>query len=147
MKRIIGIDPGLGGGIAVINPDGSATAMLMPPESDIAEYLSGFAANTYVYIENLPVGGMPGNFSGMAKLHRNYGFCLGVLSALNIRTVLVRPQLWQKGIPGVEGKKGVKRKRALKEQASRLFPHVKVTLKNADALLIAEYGRCDVDVE
>ena len=46
----------------------------------------------------------------------------------------------QKGIPGLQGVKGADRKRAMKEHASRLYPNSKITLKTADALLIADFG-------
>jgi hypothetical protein len=146
--RFIGIDPGMGGGIALIDGD-TIDAIKMPPESDIAGMLKALCIEDnkpvgIAYIEDIPKGfaGMV-NQSAMAKLHRNYGFCLGVLAALRIEHHLVRPQLWQKGIPGVQGKKGVERKRALKDHACRIFPNVKVTLKNCDALLIANWGRKD----
>jgi len=162
IKRVIGIDPGLSGGIAMLTDKGEVDAIKMPPESELAALLAALCIEEdnrigVVYIEDLPkgMGGTKVNFSGMAKLHRNNGFCLGVLSALKIRTVLVRPQEWQKGIPGltyniiVEGEKKVKRKtgmdrkRALKEHACRLFPEFKCTLSNSDALLIADWGKRD----
>ncbi len=160
IKRIIGIDPGLSGGIAMLTDTGEVDAIKMPAESELAALLGALCIEGddrigVVYIEDLPkgMGGTNINFSGMAKLHRNNGFCLGVLSALKIRTVLVRPQEWQKGIPGltynviVKGKKkakaksGMDRKRALKEHACRLFPEFKVTLTKCDALLIADWGK------
>ena len=164
MKRVIGIDPGKSGGIAVIDPY-EVEVFKMPTEGDIADLFcmvtstsinegSGgpdclgphgeiqYVTSITAFIEDIPkgYGGMV-NQSTMATLHRNFGFLLGVLSTIEVRTVLVKPQKWQKGIPGLEGKKGPDRKRALKDQAARLFPDVKVTLANCDALLIAEWGR------
>jgi hypothetical protein len=145
MRRIVAIDPGVGGGIAVLD-DNAVTAVKMPAESDLAPMLADLATLSDIpleaYIEDVPKG-IAGkvNQSAMAKLHRNFGFCLGVMSALKIRHHLVRPQKWQQGIPGLMGKKEAHRKRALKDHACRLFPDIKVTLKTADALLIAEWGK------
>jgi len=168
MHRYIGIDPGKTGGIAVID-ETQVKAFKMPEESDILpllnEYTADMGMNFFgsieklqieVYIEDLPKGisSEHANFSGMAKLHRHYGFLMGLLTALKVRHHLVRPQVWQKGIPdlnenviGDDGKKKSKKKkgqdlkRALKNHACRLFPETKCTLSNSDALLIAEYGR------
>jgi hypothetical protein len=60
---------------------------------------------------------------------------------MNVRTVLVRPQTWQKGLSGMASLKGSDRKRALRDEAARRFPQVKATLDNCDALLLAEHGQ------
>ena len=68
---------------------------------------------------------------------------LGILSTLNIKTVLVTPQKWMKywkdkfkiKLP----KDKQERKRKLKELAAQ-YTDKKVTLYNSDAILIAVYG-------
>ena len=80
--------------------------------------------------------------SSIAVLFRNFGFSLGVLSAFNIETRLVRPQEWQKGL-SLGTSKGMTRtewKNKLKAEAQRRFPKIKVTLKTADAILLLAYG-------
>ena len=65
------------------------------------------------------------------------------LLAAGIRCEQVTPVKWM-GEMGMRKKGGESRpqfKNRLKALAQRLFPNVKVTLKNADALLLAEYGR------
>lgn len=72
---------------------------------------------------------------------KNYGGWLAILYALKFETHLVKPQVWQKGIPGKGGKRGPELKRALKKYAEMRFPQYKITLANADALLIDDYAR------
>ncbi len=76
----------------------------------------------------------------MFKFGTSYGRALGSLEALQIRTVLVRPQVWQKTIGLGSTLKGPQRKRALRDVAKRLYPTHKVTLANCDALLILEHA-------
>src|SRR5690606_26138113 len=88
------------------------------------------------------VGGKGNTGSSMFAFGDGYGYMRGLITAYHIPLHLVRPQTWQKGIPGLAGNEKPQRKRALKEHAGRLFPSLKgVTLKTCDALLIAEWGR------
>lgn len=145
-QRIIGIDPGANGGIAVLFEDGRTWAMGMPGDSELIGVLRDLShADTPVqpvaFLELVGgyIGkGQPG--SAMFRFGESFGFVRGVLQTLRIPTELVRPQVWQRGLPGVKGSEGVKRKRLLKEHAARLFPDLKVTLATADALLIARWG-------
>lgn len=81
--------------------------------------------------------------SAMFKFGRNFGFLLGALQALRVRVELIRPQRWQKGL--ALGTASACRsptvwKNKLKAHAQRLYPHLKVTLKTADALLLLDYA-------
>lgn len=150
-KRIMCIDPGASGGIAIIYPDGVTTAIAMPDDGDLRDEIESFAANArtegetpVAYLEI--VGGfiagnkLPG--SAMFNFGSGYGYTRGLLAMSRVELHMVRPQDWQKGIPGIHGvKEKSVRKRAMKEHASRLFPHLKVTLKTSDALCIADYAR------
>ena len=85
--------------------------------------------------------GQPG--SAMFRFGENFGFMKGVIQTLGIRLVLVRPQLWQKGFGlGTASACASKTiwKNKLKAEAQRRFPHLRVTHKTADALLILEYS-------
>lgn len=146
MKRILAVDPGASGGIAY--HDGfTITADPMPKtEGDITQHLMSaiLTGIDVAYIEE--VGGycgaaMPG--SAMFNFGRNFGFILGVLAARGIRVELVKPQKWQKhfGLGTVKESGGkTPWKNKLKAKAQQLFPHLDITLKTADALLILEYG-------
>ena len=73
----------------------------------------------------------------------NAGFLKGVLQTLGIRLVLVRPQEWQKAFGlGTASSCASKNiwKNKLKAEAQRRFPHLRVTHKTADSLLILEYA-------
>jgi hypothetical protein len=150
--RIIAIDPGASGGIAEFSSCGQhVTAFKMPELSDLRDYLEAVA--TASSMEGVPllavleqvggyIGGNATPGSAMFNFGRGVGHIEGLLAAYHVRTELVRPQVWQKGLPGIAGEKDkATRKRALKENAARLFPNLKVTLSTADALLIGDYAR------
>lgn len=145
---LLAIDPGASGAIAVKWPGKPILAYPMPDDNDLVEMMGAYqgaclldGTDLVAYLEE--VGGYIGKpqpGSSMFKFGSGYGFIRGVLAANRIKTVLVRPQTWQKGVSGVQSTKGPERKRALKEAAARLYPNIKVTLTNADALLIADYA-------
>lgn len=153
-RRIIGIDPGKHGGIAVLAADGSVTALATMPDTpqDLLLFLGDVKAQEggcVCYLEK--VGGMPGNGgSAMFNFGKGYGHLEMALLALEIPTTCVTPQSWQKYL-GVSGSSITKssaaekkaHKNKLKAKAQSLFPMLgrKVTLSTADCLLIAEYGR------
>ena len=96
----------------------------------VLEEVSGFAGKA-----------QPG--SAMFRFGEHFGFIKGVIQALEIRLVLVRPQVWQKGFGlGTASACASKTewKNKLKAEAQRRFPQLKVTLKTADALLILEWA-------
>ena len=71
----------------------------------------------------------------------NYGSWRTAIAIRGIPLEEVLPQAWQRLVcPHIEGT-GAERKRALKNEAQRRFPAVRVTLRNSDALLISEYAR------
>lgn len=77
----------------------------------------------------------------MFKLGRNLGQWEGIFLGLGVRVELVRPQQWQRGIPGVVNPDKAKRKHAIRDQAQRLYPQFKkITLDVADAVMIMDYG-------
>ena len=73
----------------------------------------------------------------------NAGFIKGVVQTLGIRLELVRPQEWQKafglGTASACGSKSIW-KNKLKAEAQRRFPHLRITHKTADSLLILDYA-------
>jgi len=150
LKTILAIDPGAFGGLAEWC-EGKIHAFAMPDDADLAAYLialderhqiEGGEIHAYVELVGGFIQGNPSPGSAMFNFGRGFGFILGALAALKIPTNLIRPQVWQAGIPGVRGvKEKAARKRALKEHAYRLFPNAKITLATADALCIAEYAR------
>lgn len=139
-KTYVGIDPGQSGGIAVIFPDGNATAWKMPEtDKDIWEALTGWPAEAgeiFALIETvhaMPKQGVASTF----KFGMGYGALRMALIASGIRHEGVRPQAWQKELGCLTGGD----KNVSKARAQQLFPSLKITHALADALLIAEYAR------
>jgi hypothetical protein len=143
---IIAIDPGAHGALCFIPPRGLPVVHKTdktPPLEAITDAVCHVDTKDCVaYLEK--IGGfiagksLPG--SSMFKMGHSAGYWEGLLAALHIRTILVRPQDWQAGISGTTGKKGPERKRALRAEALRRYPAIKVSLDDCDALLIADYG-------
>ena len=135
---IIGIDPGsASGGIAILS-EGKVEVFKMPEtEMDIFQIFEDrcFDKPT-VFLEivhSMPKQGISSAF----KFGKNFGFLLGVVTALRYPLHMVSPQRWQKELGCMSrGDKNV-----TKVKCQQLFPQIKVTHAVADALLIAEYGR------
>jgi len=144
MKYVIGIDPGKGGGIAVVDLETheviEVTAM---PETltDISDFIERHSDAQCAYIEivhSMPKQGVASTFT----FGQFYGYVQMAVTCHKIRCIDVLPSKWQTAL-SIKAKKDEgyeAHKRRLKGKAQQLFPKVKVTLKNADALLIAEYG-------
>jgi hypothetical protein len=148
MKTILGIDPGLTGGIALKRDGQPAHAFPMPPtEGDLVDLLHDLVTdpqNTIAIVEEVSgyIGiEQPG--SAAFKFGRNFGFLLGVIQTLGVRTELIKPQRWQRAL-GLGNSRNCDSKTVwknkLKAAAQRLNPQLKLTLATADAVLILEYG-------
>ena len=143
---IIGIDPGLAGGIAIFNKNKNE-ALSFTTMADVYlrfDYLRSQMSMQVIkaYIEEPPVffKGAGGGLASQAKLHRNFGQYEGILIGLGIPFETVSPQKWQKGLSGLAKLTGKDRKKALHNLAVQRYPQLKPTLKTCDAILIAEYG-------
>lgn len=145
----IGIDPGINGGIAILSGD-IVYAESMPDRKGLWSLLhrDTFSQNTYAVIEQ--VQGYVGKDKGLSGMGRSmfsfgmqYGTCLMALEASGIPFEIISSRRWQKPFSEnkIKGESYLERKRRLKEVAQGLFPDTKVTLKTADALLLATYAR------
>ncbi len=151
MRTIVAIDPGLSGGFAV-RWFGKTDCWPMPEtEGDLLGRLKEIKSTAGLEGDELvcvleEVSGFAGKAqpgSAMFRFGEHFGFIKGVVQALEIRLVLVRPQVWQKGFGlGTASACASKTewKNKLKAEAQRRFPHLPVTLKTADALLILEHA-------
>lgn len=147
----IGIDPGVSGGIAIIDQDSHPVSVLSMPDTEHDTWLAikAIDENGEAIIEQL--GGMPRGEDGKAKqspttmltMGRNYGGLRMALVARGIRFDEVLPVRWQKlfGLIKHPGETKTAKKNRHKAKAQQLFPAVKVTHAIADALLLAEYLR------
>jgi crossover junction endodeoxyribonuclease RuvC len=140
MKRIISIDPGKNGGLAYVDQQWIVCTAAMPAtDGDILDLLRSLRVTGIecAVVEEV-VGFIPMAGAGaMFSFGKGFGFLLGCLMALGYRVELVRPAKWQKALSlGAKKDHGKEWKSHLKGTAQRLFPHLEVTLKTADALLI-----------
>lgn len=149
---ILGIDPGLSGGLAIM----SKTGVLVEPmptidkELDLVELsrlIGGYANDIRcAFIED--VHAMPKQgVSSMFKFGKVYGMAQGIVAANKIPMTLVTPQKWMKVIHGNIVAQDSKDRSRL--AFNRLFPKVNVVEEGCrvqhmgmlEATLIAEYGR------
>ena len=157
MKIIIAIDPGLSGGIAWQDDAGKIHAKPMPEDmtsqADLIREIVGGHSLCYAIMERTGAY-VPGNSSTAAvRFARHCGNLEAILYMARIPTVQVSPQKWQAVLPltkfppipkGTRSDPKIKKaetarrkmihKREIKEEMQRRYPHLRVTLKTADAL-------------
>jgi hypothetical protein len=145
---IVAIDPGVNGGIALLDRDGVVTVQKMPgTDIDVVSFLvevSNTAKEVDCYLEEPPLyagKNIPG--SAIGKLMWNTGVLYGAAVCLGWKMHRVRPAIWQKAHTcGTKGElSSTAWKNKLKARAAELFPTVDVTLWNADALLILDAAK------
>lgn len=153
---ILGIDPGLSGGIArrdqygllvepmpIISVDGKSVIDIPV----LVRWIRAHQPIRKAYVEK--VAPMPKNGSiGCFKLGDTFGIIKGILATMEIPTQLVPPQAWQKTmLAGIEGTGRHKGRSCV--AASRLFPETDFRASDrcrfphdgmVEAALIADYG-------
>ena len=145
--KYIGIDPGAGGGIAVIDEEDNIKAYKCPQSSEdmalLFEVLIGDTPPENIRLLMERVWARPTNAVRAAFSYGvNYGQWLGVASSHEIKMNTVIPTEWIRWIGCPKALKSVIRKRWLKEKAQELYPEIKrVTLKTSDAILITKYAK------
>lgn len=142
----IGIDPGEGGGIAILSQQTLEEFYQFKP-CEVTHKLKGATERDVWHM----LAGVEPGFAIIEKVHsspqmgvtsaftfgRSYGFLRGILTATGIPFDEVSPQKWQKAMGCLtKGDKNVS-----KQKAQQLFPHLRVTHAIADALLLAEFCR------
>lgn len=141
----LGIDPGNSGAMAILRDTGEYESHILLKETDrdVADWLYGYQdVIKHCVLEKvhaMPKQGVSSTF----KFGTSFGFIIGLLTAYQISYDFVSPQKWMKYMDCKTGGD----KNVTKYAAQRLFPGVKITHGNADALLIAEYVRrcfCDI---
>lgn len=145
--NILAIDPGVNGGIALVI-DGITTVHKMPDSIyDIQDFFMDdptYDSNICV-IEQIHKGSAAqGPRKGVKQIWsqaQNYTALMCALYNANIKTIEVSPAKWMSKLPGTRPKEYKDRKKWLKEHAQRLFPEIKVTLWNADALCLMHVSK------
>jgi Holliday junction resolvasome RuvABC endonuclease subunit len=136
---VIGIDPGVNGGIAWIT-NGKPCVEKMPDTLQdlwglVADIVGEFGSGSKAYIEQVHSSPQMGVKSAFT-FGNGFGHLEMALTAAEISFERIRPQVWQKAMGCMtKGDKNVSKRRA-----QELFPQIKVTHAIADALLIAAYG-------
>jgi crossover junction endodeoxyribonuclease RuvC len=140
MTTHIGIDPGASGAIAWIDGEGAHSVKLKTmTERDVFDLLTSIRVNaTEVFATLEAVHAMPRQgVASTFKFGMSYGGLRMALVAACIPFETVTPAKWQGAMScRTKGDKNVTKRRA-----QELFPTLKITHANADALLIAEHGR------
>ena len=144
-KKFIGIDPGKSGGVAVINGE-TAKVYACPRTVEDMSTLIGLCLNNVsaneirIAVEKVwafPTDGRRGSFT----FGENYGQWQGILASHELEPIYVTPKKWQAHFEIKKGLPKPIRKKVLKQMAKDKYPNTKgITLKTADALLIALYG-------
>ena len=153
--RIIGIDPGLSGGIAVLDDLKIFDMFDMPIMSEgkknknqlnsaqlvniIKKHI--VSGNTFVIVEQ--VSAMPGQgVTSMFNFGQTFGSIKGICAALNLPIFYVRPTKWKKHFELINSSKDASRTKAIE-----MYPHIsprlsrKKDVNKADAILLARYFR------
>jgi crossover junction endodeoxyribonuclease RuvC len=155
-SRIIGIDPGASGAIALLVSGVLISVHDMPTvtvERNKSQKRQVCPAGLSLLIESLTgpyvtkaicekVGARPGQgVSSMFSFGRSVGIIEGVLAARQIPVTFVTPQAWQKQSGAAKGKDGSRQRvMELFPQEAHLFARVKDDGR-ADAVLIALMGQ------
>ena len=153
--RIIGIDPGLSGGIAVLDDLKIFDMFDMPimyegkknkNQLNSAQLVNIIkkhivSGNTFVIVEQ--VSAMPGQgVTSMFNFGQTFGSIKGICAALNLPIFYVRPTKWKKHFELINSSKDASRTKAIE-----MYPHIsprlsrKKDVNKADAILIARYFR------
>lgn len=157
MVIYLGIDPGVSGGWALLDPDGAVLLAMKMGDgpADIGKQPQTCKDRAFVVLQepyrihamvervhSSPQMGVASAFT----FGRNVGAILGALAASGIPVDEIQPKAWQK-IMGVvyptrpKGDKTPRDKNVTKRRAQQLFPNLTVTHALADALLLAECAR------
>lgn len=155
---VIGIDPGANGGIAIFIPGMKTKAIKMPKDnSDLAAIFEYYAENykPIIFLEKLSVrpddvavgaDGKPnmGKIFRIQKMMANFEHLKALIEMSGIPYALVHPMTWQTKLHlRVRGQHEEKseRKHRYQDYAAVQYKDIKVTLWNADALLLMHFGR------
>ena len=154
---IVGIDPGLSGGIAYYTPDkllAYRTPTVAVPyvkkgkkktrnDMDLNHIYEEMRVSdiTHVFLEK--VSAMPGQgVTGMFRFGQNLGQWQGMLAGLGLEYTMVTPQVWKRQAGLIKATKGqsVDLARSLWPNNAEDFKYKTADEGRAEAALIARYG-------
>ena len=154
--RIIGIDPGLSGGIAILDDLKIFDIYDMPIMSEgkknknqlnSAQLVNIIKKNIIPSGDNFliveQVSAMPGQgVTSMFNFGQTFGSIKGICAALNLPIFFVRPAKWKKHFDLINSSKDASRTKVI-EMYPSISPRLskKKDVNKADAILIARYFR------
>ncbi len=150
LDPVMGVDPGVSGGVAVLRGDG-VVLYVQPFRPDMTEkelfgiiFMASMKARVCFfekvqYIGPRPDQGKRGDGGqGSFTFGKINGLLRGMLLGLGVELRDVTPMTWQSYLGCLSGGN----KNVTKRKAQELFPSVgNITHSTADALLIAQWGR------
>ena len=154
--RIIGIDPGLSGGIAILDdlkifdiydmpimPEGKKNKNQLNSAQLVNIIKKNLIPNgdTFLIVEQ--VSAMPGQgVTSMFNFGQTFGSIKGICAALNLPIFYVRPAKWKKHFELINSSKDSSRTKVIEIYPS-ISPRLsrKKDVNKADAILIARYFR------
>ena len=152
--KIIGIDPGLSGGIAVLEnnkvlnifdmpvmPEGKKNKRQLNSAQLVALIKENTNTNEDVAVIVEQVNAMPGQgVTSMFNFGQTFGAIKGVCAALDLPIFFVRPSKWKKHFELINSSKDSSRTKAI-EMYPSLSKHLskKKDVNKSDAILIARF--------
>lgn len=151
ITKIIAIDAGANGGIAIYTPNTPVRVFKMPKVENLHQLIEREKQEGAIcFLERLTlrpddaVGGNIGKALRVQKMLANYEHIKAVFAILHIPVVLVTPVTWQTRLQlRAKGYRQEKRERKnmYKKVAQDWYRDIKVTLWSSDALLILTFAR------
>lgn len=159
--KIIGIDPGSSGGIAIFSKSGLGCSKMpmievrknghkrrRTDEQKFAAMLTEqkIDYNPIIFIEKVQAWisdtDAPGKRFNIQKMLANYETLLTVIRMSGIPMIEVPPRTWQNYLSlGKKGMEKAERKKVYLKYAQFSFPETKVTLWNSDSICLVQFGR------
>jgi hypothetical protein len=148
VSHFIGIDAGASGSIAYISAGRPPVTVSMPGSVDdlkgYFDYIKGIAECPIACVEKVGLwksDQRDGRAFGIEKMTRSLNEITTILRIVKIPFIQIYPVQWQAylNVRSTTKEEYSDRKRRFKEIAQKNFPQVKVTLTNADALLIMQF--------
>ena len=144
MYRILGIDPGKTGCLAVHFSDTKKVELHKMPltPGDLLEFLTEFGGpDSVAMCEKISNPHRAGNnASSSAKFAHHLGSLETALLATKTPSFLVTPKVWMQAVCGALPKDKMDRKREIQRQMQQRYPSLKVFLWGADGLGLLDYA-------
>lgn len=155
---IIGIDPGASGGIAVKRDGDLMKVYKMPKDmrelTVLMNHYKDISEHPLVFIEKVQLhhGDMsnevPGKAFQIQKMLANFQQLKDFVEFAEVPFIQVHPMSWQSFLKlRKKGEEKKDRKNRYKNFAQQLYPEIRATLWNADAMLMVRFGEKKLEID